>query len=163
MPARMTAPRRMNPPKKSTMFPHTVTLYNVQTDLSAGYEETATNHITVLRGVLLDASKAVNARTSGLEGADAVNLYIPFGVEALDGVTGERKKYAGPLEFWRAEDKSGLWTLSTGGDTFFVKGVAVEPEASAELIEMKYDGVYNVTKVDEKDFGGLMHWEVGGN
>lgn len=163
MPARMNTPGRMNPPQKSAMFPHTVTLYNVQTELDADFNERATNHITILRGVLLDASKAVNVRASGLEGADAVNLYIPFSVMAADGVSGRSKKYAGPLEFWRSEDKSELWTLSTGGDTFFVKGIAVEPDANAELIEMKYDGVYTVTKVDEKDFGSLMHWEVGGN
>lgn len=146
-----------------SMFPHTVTLYNVTTEVDEDFRETSVNHITILCGVFLDASKAVNVRTSGLEGADAVNLYIPFSVDARDGVTGEAKRYAGPLEFWQAEDKGGLWTLSTGGNTFFVKGEAVEPEASVQLIEMKYDGVYNVTKVDEKNFGELKHWEVGGN
>lgn len=146
-----------------SMFPHTVTLYNVFMEVGEDFHETSVNHITILRGVFLDASKAVNVRTSGLEGADAVNLYIPFGVEATDGVSGELKKYAGPLEFWRTEGKSGLWTLSTGGNTFFVKGEVVEPYASVQLIEMKYDGVYNVTKVDGKDFGNLKHWEVGGN
>ena len=40
------------------MFPHTVTLYNVETmtDITS-FEETSVNHITVLRGVLLDAVK----------------------------------------------------------------------------------------------------------
>lgn len=146
-----------------TMFPHTVTLYNVFIEEDKDYNETFINHITILRGVLLDASKAVNVRSSGLEGADAVNLYIPFSVEAVDGVTGEPKRYTGPLEFWQRADKSELWTLSDGGNTFFIKGEAVEPTATVELIEMKYDGVYNVTKIDEKDFGNLKHWEVGGN
>ena len=146
-----------------TMFPHTVTLYNVFIEEDKDYNETFINHITILRGVLLDASKAVNVRSSGLEGADAVNLYIPFSVEAVDGITGEPKRYTGPLEFWRRADKSELWTLSDGGNTFFIKGEAVEPTATVELIEMKYDGVYNVTKIDEKDFGNLKHWEVGGN
>lgn len=151
------------------MFPHTVTIYNARAEESAatGFLPTLTNYITILRGVLLDASKAVNVRTSGLEGADAVNLYIPFDVEAVDGVTGEAKKYAGPMEFWSAEDKAGLWTLSlkgSGGDTFFVKGEAVEPDKDMEYINLRYDGVYTVTKVDEKDFGDpdMRHWEVGG-
>lgn len=50
------------------MFPHVVTVYNtyVETDPST-LEETTANHITVLRGVLLDASKGSNVTKSGLE------------------------------------------------------------------------------------------------
>lgn len=155
------------------MFPHTITLYNVsiETDKTT-FEDKLTNHITILQGVLLDASKAVNVRESGLEGADAVNLYIPFSVKATDGVTGEEKKYAPPLEFWRAPDKARLWTLSVGstktpgvdGNTFFIKGEVVEPDQPVEFIEMKYDNVYDITKIDTKDFGSqeMQHWEVGG-
>ena len=148
-----------------SMFPHTVTVYNVSVETDPDtFEETTVNHITVLRGVLLAATKAINVRESGLEGADAVSLYIPFNVEAVDGETKEAKQYAGPVEFWRAERRDGLWTLSTGGDTFVVKGEAVEPGASFERISLTYDGVYTVTKVDERDFGSpaLQHWEVGG-
>lgn len=149
------------------MFPHTVTVYNVSTEIDkTTLAETTTSYITILRGVLLDASKAVNARTIGPEGADAVNLYIPFNVQAVDGLTGAAKTYAGPMEFDKAEDKAGLWTMSLDGegaaDSFFVKGEAIEPSLTFEGIAFKYDHVYNITKVDEKDFGGLQHWEVGG-
>lgn len=147
------------------MFPHTVTLYNVVTEEDpATFEETTVNYITILRGVLLDATKGKNVNESGLEGADAAVLYIPLSVEAVDGITGAAKKYAGPVEFWRADDRNGLWTLSASGNTFFVKGEAVNPDWSAQKIEAAYDDVYDVTKVDFKDFGGDMsHWEVGGN
>lgn len=149
----------------AAVFPHVVTLYNVVTEEDPStFEETTVNHITILRGVLLDAVKAKNVNESGLVGADAVNLYIPIDVEAADGVTGEPKQYKGPIEFWRAEDKTGLWTLSTGENTFFVKGEAVHPDWSAQKIDAAYDNVYNVNTVDFKDFGGDMsHWEVGGN
>nr|DAO89015.1 MAG TPA: hypothetical protein [Caudoviricetes sp.] len=146
------------------MFPHVVTVYNtyVETDPST-LEETTANHITVLRGVLLDASKGSNVTKSGLEKADAVNLYIPFSVEAVDGVTGIQRKYVGPVEFWKADDKSDLWTLSVARDSFFIKGEAIHPDWTVQTIEAAYDGVYDITKVDEKDFGGEMaHWEVGG-
>ena len=34
---------------------------------------------------------------------------------------------------------------------------------TAQKVEAYYDGVYDVSKVDEKDVGGDMaHWEVGG-
>lgn len=100
----MPAPRRMNAPRRmgarernSAMFPHAVTLYNVAVETDkATFASTVVNHITILRGVLLDASKAVNVRESGLVGADAVNLYIPFGVEAVDAVTGKAKQYMPP-------------------------------------------------------------------
>ncbi len=149
--------------------PHTVTIYNVTQETNqTTFKDVQKSYITVLRGVMLQASKAANVRQSGLEGADAVNLYIPFSTPAVDGVTGAQKRYVGPQEFWRASNKSGLWTLSTdgnGGTTFFVKGEVVEPEKTEEAIEMLYDDVYKVTKVDMKDFGSadMQHWEVGGS
>lgn len=155
-----------------SMFPHTVTLYNVRTEFDKStFQDKTVNHITILRGVLLDASKASNVRKSGLEGADAVNLYIPFDVEAISpsdlaAENPEIKKYVGPKEFWAlsTEDVDKCWTLDTSKNTFFVKGVAVESESTTrQLIEAKYEDVYSMTKIDEKDFGSLQHWEVGGN
>lgn len=147
------------------MFPHVVTVYNTESvELpDNNFEPTLVNHITVLRGILLDASKGSNVSKSGLEGADAVNLYIPVSVKAVDGVTGQKKRYIGPIEFWRADDKSDLWTLSVGRNCFFVKGEVVHPDWTVQTIEAAYDDVYSITKVDLKDFGGGMaHWEVGG-
>lgn len=166
---RMNAPRRMDAPPTPSMFPHTVTLYTTRTEENpATFKEETTNYVTILRGVLCDDSKASNVRASGLEGADAVNLIVPFDVDATDAETGEKKQYIGPVEFWRLEDKSGYWTLTTGQDTFFVKGEAIpdpswKPDKVAGLINGMYDGVYNVTKVDVKDFGGLQHFEIGGS
>lgn len=147
------------------MFPHTVTLYTVVTEEDPStFEETTTNYITILRGVLLDAVKAKNVNESGLEGSDSVALYVPKDVEAVDGVTGEEKQYVGPVEFWKMEDRSGFWTLSVGENSFFVKGEAVHPDWSGQKIDAVYDDVYNINTVDFKDFGGEMsHWEIGGN
>lgn len=145
--------------------PHTVTVYNsvAETDPTT-FEEVTRLYVTILRGVMLQASKGVNVRESGLEGADAVNLYIPFGAEAVDGTTGKPKTYTGPQAFYNAADKSGLWTLSVNGDggtTFFIKGEFVTDN---ETVALAHDDCYNVTKVDEKDFGSasMQHWEVGG-
>ena len=147
------------------MFPHVVTLYNVvREEDPSTFHEVAVNHITILEGVLLDAVKTVNVNRSGIEGADSVMLYVPQSVTATDGVTGKPKANVGPIEFWRANDKSSLWTLQPGQDCFFIKGRAVHPDWSAQKLEAAYDGVYDVTKVDFKDYGGDMsHWEVGGN
>lgn len=148
-----------------TMFPHVVTVYNTQTEESAdtGFEPVLRNYITILDGVYLEAAKGSNVAESGLTGADAVNLYIPADVKATDGVTGKEKRYVGPVEFWRTEDKSWLWTLSSNRNTFFVKGTVVHEDWAQQKIEACYDDVYDVTKVDDKDVGGDMaHWEVGG-
>lgn len=145
--------------------PHTVTIYNVVQEIDpATLDEVEKVYTTILRGVMLQASKGVNVRESGLEGADAVNLYIPFGVEAVDGTAGEPKTYIGPQAFYHAADKSGLWTLSVngnGGTTFFVKGEFVTDN---ETVALSHDDCYNLTKVDMKDFGSpdMQHWEVGG-
>ncbi|MCI9392553.1 MAG: hypothetical protein HFF65_09185 [Oscillospiraceae bacterium] len=161
-PKRINTPRRMNAALAPTMFPHMVTLYQTETFIDDKLNETTVNHITVLDGVLLIASKAANVRATGLEGADAVNLYIPFDVKAVDGVTGENKKYVDPVEEWKTEkDKSGIWTISIG--TVFVKDRVVLPDATRTVLELGYDDVYQVTKVDKLDFGGIPHFEVGGN
>lgn len=162
MPTRMSAPRRMNTPAKPSMFPHTVTLYQTEIIPGEKYNDKIVNHITILEGVLLIESKAANVRATGLEGADAANLHIPFGVKATDGVTGKEKTYVDPVEGWKTDaDKSGIWTISIG--TVFVKGREVHPGATREQLELGYDGVYQATKVDKLDFGGFPHWEVGGN
>ncbi len=148
--------------------PHIVTIYNTEIKNGERFKDVHVHYITVLHGVFLEASKAVNVKKSGLEGADAVDLYIPFGVDAVDGVTGEVKEFIGPVQFWKLEDKSSYWTLScsgNGGDTFFVKGQVVEPDMTFQEISMSYDSVYSITKVDEKDFGStdMHHWQIGGN
>lgn len=147
-----------------SMFPHTVTVYNVITEEDqTTFEERTKNYITVLQGVLLDAVKAKNVNESGLTGADAVSLYIPRDVSATDGVTGTPKEYVGAVEWYRADDRSNIWTLAPGENMFFVKGVAVHEDWSTQKIDAYYDDVYNITKVDFKDFGGKMsHWLVGG-
>lgn len=167
-PKRMSTPRRMGSASAPTMFPHTITLYTTRTEEDkTTFKEVTTNYITVLHGVLCDDSKASNVRASGLEGADAVNLIVPFDAKAADGVTGKPKKYIGPVEFWRLEDRSEYWTLTTNQETWFVKGEALppggmDPEKVENYINLTHDGVYNVTKVDIKDFGGLPHFEIGG-
>lgn len=145
--------------------PHTVTIYNVVQEIDpATLDEVEKVYITILRGVMLQASKGTNVRESGLEGADAANLYIPFVVEAVDGKTGAAKAYAKPQEFVKAADRSGLWTLSyngNGGETVFVKGEFISDNMT---VVQYHDDCYKVTKVDAMDYGSadMRHWEVGG-
>lgn len=154
-----------------TMFPHTVTVYNtmhLRNPVNVTQEITV-NYITFLRGVLLSATKASNVRASGLEGADAVDLYIPFDVEATDP-EGNPKTFIEPVVFWNrvaaGEDVSKNWTLSTNQNTWFVKDAVLPPEGISDdnvyaSVNMAHESWY-VTKVDEMDYGGLPHWEVGG-
>lgn len=146
--------------------PHTVTVYTIQNEESpeTGFTRQETLYVTILRGVFLEAAKAVNVRESGLVSADAANLYIPFSVEAVDGVTGAKKTYVRPQEFIAAADRSDKWTLSfdgNGGETHFVKGERIVSNTTALAA---LDDCYKVTKVDAKDFGSpdMQHWEVGG-
>lgn len=141
------------------MFPHTVTIYTPgEEDIASGQTQMT---ITVLRGVLFDANKANNTNSSGLVNADAVNLYIPFDVDATDGVTGEPVLYASPKTFAKSLDKTGLWTLDKNG-SYFAKGEVVVEDEPISYVNDNYDDVYRINSVDEKDFGSLQHWEVGG-
>ncbi len=152
-----------------TMFPHTVTIYNsVEEEDDNFHSLGVVNHMTVLRGVFVDAEKAANVLQSGIVGADAVSVIIPADVEAVDGLTGAEKRYVGPKEWSRASEaeRKDVWTMTLDGegegDSFFIIGEVVEPDMSLEEISNRYDGVYNITKVDDKRHGGLPHWEVGG-
>lgn len=142
-----------------SMFRHTITIYNTGEEDPITFEQK--NHITVLRGVFYDASKAVNVRESGMTNADSVNLIIPFDVEAVNGETGKPQAYLPPKEYEIAVDPSQHWTIKTD-DCFFVKGEVVRPAMSFQDINNAFDSVHKVTSVDEKDFGALQHWEVGG-
>ena len=144
------------------ILPHTVTVYNVVKETDADFHETPVNYMTILRGVLVDETKGRNVRESGLVDADSVVLHIPRGIVAVDAISGTEKAYATPVDFFNAPDKSGLWTLSVDAGTFFVKGEVVEQGKTEQYINLTHDGVYTVSSVDNKDFGGLPHWEVGG-
>lgn len=130
-----------------SMFPHTVTVYHVSTETDPDtLEDTVTNEITVLRGVLLEPSRGISVKGVQLASEDTAALYVPFGVKAVDGVTGEQAVFAPQAD----------------GRTFFIKGEAVEPDAAVEDLEREHGHVYQVTRVDALDFGGLPHWEIGG-
>lgn len=146
--------------------PHTVTVYNAHESVDT--LKTVYN-ITVLQGVFLDISKGANVIKSGLENADAATLFIPFSIEAVSGITGQKQTYTEPREYERLEDKSGHWTIRTGGpnsnkDCFFVKGSVVEPDKDYQDINAYYDNVFRVSTVDPRDFGSpdMQHWEVSG-
>lgn len=174
-PKRLSRPRRLNASPAAGMFPHAVTLYNVAVRTGRGtVRSTVESSVTLLRGVFLDASRGADPDRNGLEGADGAVLYVPSGVEAVDAVTGELKAYLPPVEFWSAGDKSGFWTLAASsrsapgrGFTFFVKGLAPPPEGTPPeevrgRLEALYDQVYHVSRIKERNFGGLAHWEIGG-
>lgn len=147
------------------MFPHVVTLYTLGTVADpATLEDTTTAYITVLRFVLLDALKKSAVSTQGYDGADAVTLYVPFAVQATDGLTGAPKHYVPPAAFQQAEDKSGLWTLDTEGKSFFIKGEVVDTDYPPDELEWRYpDSTYIVKSVHTRDYGteDMHHWEVG--
>lgn len=102
----------------------------------------------------------------GLRGRTQLELYIPFSAPAV-GNDGRSKRFAGVKEFSAATDKSGLWTLSVNDDTcttIFIKGEVIEPTMTVQQLEATHDGVYKVTKVDDRNYGSadMRHWQVGG-
>lgn len=145
--------------------PHVVTIYNASENAATLMNE---YNITILRGVFLDISKGANVIKSGLENADSATLFIPFGIDAVNGVTGQIQTYLNPKEYTQAEDKSLYWTVRPGGsgtsdDCFFVKGEVVD-QAEFQSINARYNDVFRVSSVDPRDFGSpdMQHWEVGG-
>ena len=144
--------------------PHSVTIYNAHENQKSGKTE---YNVTILDGVFLDVSKGTNVAKTGSDNADAARLFIPFSVEAKNGLTGAVQTYVRPKVYENAEDKSGLWTLRTSGSTspsacFFAIGKIVK-QAGYQEINRICDDVFRISSVDVRDFGSpeMHHWMVG--
>ena len=106
----------------------------------------------LIEEVFWDDSKAVNLNT-GYENADDVNIFIPKSQNDMNNYVSP-KKYNGEVK---------KWTLNVGD--FIVKGECKEDVVYGikELIN-KYDDVFTITLVDNKDFGSesMHHFEIRG-
>ena len=106
----------------------------------------------LIKNVFWDDSKGINLN-HGYENADNVNVFIPKSQNDMSGYV-KPKKYKG---------LNNTWTLENGN--FIVKGNTDENEVLSikELIK-KYDDVFTITLVDNKDFGSLEmhHFEIRG-
>ena len=56
--------------------------------------------------------------------------------------------------------KAKYWTLSK--DDIIVKDVITDSQISLKAVNSTYNEKMVVSFVDTLDFGGLMHWQVGG-
>lgn len=109
-----------------------------------------TKHL--IDNVFWDDSKGIN-RNLGYENADDVNVFIPKNKNDMSGYV-EPKKYKG---------LNNTWTLENGD--FIVKGNVEESSVMSikELLK-KYDNVFTISLVDDKDFGSanMQHFEIRG-
>lgn len=106
----------------------------------------------LIDNVFWDDSKGIN-RNLGYENADDVNVFIPKSQNDMSGYL-EPKKYKG---------LSNTWTLENGD--FIVKGNTSESEVlSIKELVQKYDNVFTISLVDDKDFGSknMHHFEIRG-
>ena len=136
--------------------PHTVSLIN---------DHNHTPHLTILRGVMLQALNGRSVQRRGaLEEANAV-LFIPLAVQAV-GESGEEACFLPPREYASCTDPEKNWTLqpegeSAGRSSFYVKGELAKAISLAEARE-SCDEVYVVAGWRLCDYGspGLRHMEV---
>lgn len=101
--------------------------------------------------VFWDDSKAVNLNR-GYDNADDVNVFIPKEQNDMSG-------YVEPKQY-KSLNK---WTLQVGD--FIVKGSVREKEVSSiKELTTKYDNVFTISLVDDKDFGSssMHHFEIRG-
>ena len=106
----------------------------------------------LIDNVFWDDSKGIN-RNLGYENADDVNVFIPKIQNDMSGYL-EPKKYKG---------LSNTWTLKNGD--FIVKGNTDESQVlSIKELVQKYDNVFTISLVDNKDFGSknMHHFEIRG-
>ena len=106
----------------------------------------------LIDNVFWDDSKGIN-RNLGYENADDVNVFIPKNQNDMSGYV-EPKKYKG---------LNNTWTLENGD--FIVKGNVEESSVmSIKELAKKYDNVFTISLVDDKDFGSanMQHFEIRG-
>lgn len=102
--------------------------------------------------VFWDDAKSINLNR-GYENADNINVYIPKSQNDMSNYV-EPKKYLGLDNYW---------TLNNGD--FIVKGETEEIEVySIKELKEKYENVFTITLVDNKDFGSanMHHFEIRG-
>ena len=105
-----------------------------------------------IENVFWDDSKGVNLNL-GHENADDVNVFIPKIQNDMSGYI-EPKYYIGLND---------TWTLNNGD--FIVKGQTFENQVSSiKELKEKYNNVFTITLVDDKDFGSksMHHFEIRG-
>lgn len=105
----------------------------------------------IIDHVFWDDSKAIN-QNRGYENADDVNVFIP-------------KKQNNMSSYVPPKQYKGLnkWTLQVGD--FIVKGEVKEKQVSGiKELTSKYDDVFTISLVDDKDFGSssMHHFEIRG-
>lgn len=106
----------------------------------------------LIDNVFWDDSKGINLKM-GYENADDVNIFIPKSQNDMNGYV-EPKKYKGLND---------TWTLNNGD--FIVKGQTFENQVSSiKELKEKYNDVFTITLVDDKDFGSknMHHFEIRG-
>ena len=136
--------------------PHTVSLINLHNGQP---------HLTILRGVMLQAQNGRSVQLRGDADAADATLYIPLSVKA-ENIAGESVSFLPPLEYARCSDPENHWTLqpegeSAGRSSFFVKGELPGPCTLAEARE-SFDFVYTVAGWQLHDYGSrnMQHYEV---
>ena len=125
-----------------------MSVYNKHTD----EEKNVVFKKHLIDNVFWDDSKGIN-RNLGYENTDDVNVFIPKSQNDMSGYV-EPKKYKG---------LSNTWTLENGD--FIVKGNTNESEVlSIKELVQKYDNVFTISLVDDKDFGSenMHHFEIRG-
>lgn len=106
----------------------------------------------LINEVFWDDSKGINLNT-GYEKSDDVNIFIPKNQNDMSG-------YVLPKQY---KGITNTWTLENGD--FIVKGETEENEVlSIKELITKYDNVFTITLVDDKDFGSanMHHFEIRG-
>ena len=136
--------------------PHSVSLINLHNE---------TPHLTLLRGVMLQALNGQSVQRRGDQEETIATLYVPLFVNAINP-SGEKVSFLPPREYARCTEPEKHWTLqaegeSAGRGSFFVKGEIPEACTLAEARE-KYDFVYVVAGWQLHDYGSraLQHYEV---
>lgn len=105
----------------------------------------------LIENVFWDDAKSVNL-TQGYDKADDVNIYIPKDKNDM-------KNYVKPKQYTGSKSE---WTLNEGD--FIVRGNININEVSKIKDLSKFDDVFTITLVDDKDFGSsnMQHFEIKG-
>ena len=136
--------------------PHVVSLINRHGEVY---------HLTVLRGVMLQARNGRASLRSGGQEENSVMLYIPFDVRA-ENAAGDAVTFLPPKEYARCADPEHHWTLQAEGESagrcgFFVRGELLRA-LTLEEARAEYDDVFLIAGYYIRDYGSrpMRHYQV---
>lgn len=132
-----------------TMFPHLITILNKVED-----DDGVIYYPFIINNALFVSAESTTRGVIGLENRDKFKCTIPW--------KNNSQMYKDPAQYEAMSEKYGVWTLRK--DDIIVKGQVNFPISKKNLqLQFPAECIMIISTIEDLRFGGLQHFQIGGN